>query len=208
MMKTDLLLQMLEQPQQYTADEWREILADEECRELYTLMSKTQSAVDADRADREITDEMIDAEWQHVVHERRRVKHALLYKFAAMFAGILMLSGITFAAIQWWGFVPSPRSGGSEYVQMADTTRQQTAPAPERGEEGEVVTFDNVPLDSMLLEMADHYRMTVDFRRDESRLLRLHFVWKHSESLNQVVERLNNFEAVNIVCTPETLIVK
>ena len=45
MNKTDLLLQMMEQPQHYTAEEWQEILADEECRELYTLMSKTQSAI-------------------------------------------------------------------------------------------------------------------------------------------------------------------
>ena len=56
MNKTDLLLQMLEQPQRYTAEEWQEILADDECRELYTLMSETQSAVDAARADEEVTD--------------------------------------------------------------------------------------------------------------------------------------------------------
>lgn len=42
MNKTDLLLQMMEQPQHYTAEEWQEILADEECRELYALMSKTR----------------------------------------------------------------------------------------------------------------------------------------------------------------------
>ena len=42
MNKTNLLLQMMEQPQLYTAEEWKEILADEECRELYMLMSITQ----------------------------------------------------------------------------------------------------------------------------------------------------------------------
>ena len=60
MNKTDLLLQMMEQPQRYTTSEWQEILADEECRELYTLMSKTQSAVSAAHADETITEEMID----------------------------------------------------------------------------------------------------------------------------------------------------
>ena len=50
MNKTDRLFQMMEQPQRYTADEWQEILADDECRELYTLMSKTRSAFDAARA--------------------------------------------------------------------------------------------------------------------------------------------------------------
>ena len=66
MNKTDLLLQMMEQPHQYTAEEWQEILADDECRELYILMSMTQSAVDAARVDKEVTDEMIDGEWQRL----------------------------------------------------------------------------------------------------------------------------------------------
>ena len=74
MNKTDLLLQMMEQPQHYTAEEWQEILADEECREIYTLLSKTQSAIDAARADQEVTDDMIDAEWQRLSDEKQEVR--------------------------------------------------------------------------------------------------------------------------------------
>ena len=59
MNKTDPLFQMMEQPQAYTDQQWQDILSDEECRELYTLMSKTQSAFDAQK---EIGDETIDAE--------------------------------------------------------------------------------------------------------------------------------------------------
>ena len=90
-----------EQPQHYTEEEWQEILADEECRELYALMSKTQSAIYATRADQEVTDDMIDAEWQRLSDEKQEVrneKYSLL-KFVAMFVGILMLSGIAYAAI-------------------------------------------------------------------------------------------------------------
>ena len=47
MNKTELLFQMMEQPQLYTAEEWQEILSDEECREIYTLMAKTKSAFDS-----------------------------------------------------------------------------------------------------------------------------------------------------------------
>ena len=56
--------------------------------------------------------------------------------------------------------------------------------------------------------MAGYYGVAVEFQFDEARQLRLHFVWDHNESLDQVVERLNNFEAVNIVCEPKKLIVK
>ena len=96
MNKTDLLLQMMEQPHRYTAEEWQEILSVVECRELYTLMSMTLSAVDAARADKEVTDEMIDGEWQRLSSVQSSFQ---LRKFAAMFVGILMLSGIAFAAI-------------------------------------------------------------------------------------------------------------
>ena len=35
MNKTEQLLKMLEHPEQYSEQQWQEILADEECRELY-----------------------------------------------------------------------------------------------------------------------------------------------------------------------------
>ena len=68
--------------------------------------------------------------------------------------------------------------------------------------------FNNVSLDTMLNEIAGNYHLTVEFQREESRQLRFHFEWKFSESIDRVVERLNNFEAVNIICEPEKLIVK
>ena len=99
MNKTDLLLQMMEQPHRYTADQWQEILADEDCSELYTLMSKTRSAVEAERADEEITEHMIDEEWQRLEHVHSRQRFSVFYKIAAMFSGILMVSGIAYATI-------------------------------------------------------------------------------------------------------------
>ena len=60
----------------------------------------------------------------------------------------------------------------------------------------------------MLIEMAGYYGVAVEFQLEEARQLRLHFVWDHNESLDQLVDRLNNFEAVNIIYEPEKLIVK
>jgi hypothetical protein len=60
----------------------------------------------------------------------------------------------------------------------------------------------------MLIEMADYYGVAVEFQLEEARQLRLHFVWDHNESLDQLIDRLNNFEAVNIIYEPEKLIVK
>ena len=128
MNKTDLLLQMMEQPQHYTAEEWQEILADEECCELYTLMSKTQSAIDAARAEEEITDDMIDAEWQRLSHEKREVKSekSSLFKFAAMFVGILMLSGIAYAAFHVVRHKETPKEQRTSVVARAQHSTLNT----------------------------------------------------------------------------------
>ncbi len=65
--KTDLLLRMMEQPELYTDEQWCDILSDDECRQLYTLMALTKGATDAARADAALTDEEIEEEWEKVM---------------------------------------------------------------------------------------------------------------------------------------------
>ena len=67
MNKTDLLFQMLEQPERYSEAQWQEILADDECRELYTLMAKVKSTAPSP----EVSGETIDAEWERLAQSQR-----------------------------------------------------------------------------------------------------------------------------------------
>ena len=64
--KTDVLLRMMEQPERYTEEQWRDILSDSECRELYTLMAMTGGSLDAAKADAALMEEDIAAEWERV----------------------------------------------------------------------------------------------------------------------------------------------
>ena len=184
MNKTDLLLQMMEQPQHYTAEEWQEILADEECRELYTLLSKTQSAIDAARADQEVTDDMIDAEWQRLSHEKREVrseKYSFL-KFAAMFVGILMLSGIAYAAIHIVSHYNAPKEQDTEIIKNSQpSTASSQLAEPDTTATLQPKLYDN---------------------------LRLFYQWKPEYTLEKVVEMLNNFEWIQIQTENDTLFIK
>ena len=54
--KTELLFRMMEQPEKYDDRQWREILSDKECHELYTMMTATRSALDAERYDQQTDD--------------------------------------------------------------------------------------------------------------------------------------------------------
>ena len=187
MYKTDLLLQMMEQPQHYTAEEWQEILADEECREI-------------SRADQEVTDDMIDAEWQRLSDEKQEVrseKYSLL-KFAAMFVGILMLSGIAFAAIHI-----ASHYNASEQETKVIKNSQSSNSSPQLAEPDTIATpqpklYDNVPLGEIFEELSGYYNVKVVYQNEDAPRLRLFYQWKPEYTLEKVVEMLNNFEWIQI----------
>ena len=212
MNKTDLLLQMMQHPEEYTADEWQDILADDECRELYTLMSKTQSAIDAARAEEDITEEMIEAEWQRFSSEKIEVKSEKypFLKIAAMFVGILMLSGIAYAAIH----IISHNAGVDE---RAQTQEVQNINSPKNDATAETLTadsipqtriFENTPLDEMVSEIAHYYNKVADIQSEEAHELRLYYKWEPKDSLESVVDDLNHFDRVSLAIEDDKLIVK
>lgn len=174
-----------------------------ECREYYEEMLTTA--------------ELLRPKYSPVIEsEKVKVKSgktatvSILHKVAALFAGMILLSGIAFAAIHI--LHQNQKSTTSQPEQTGNVTKpvsivpDDTITTDTLYVESRV--FDNVPLDTMLNEMASFYQTAVEFQREESRQLRLHFKWKRSESLDRVVERLNNFEAVTIIREPEKLIVK
>ena len=214
MNKTDLLLQMMEQPQHYTAEEWQEILADEECRELYTLLSKTQSAINAIHAENDITDEMIDAEWQRLTpahHTSKSSSHYFqLRKITAIFIGILMISGIALAAIH----ISRHVSGNRDAAELQSPTQearisnsnQQTVETDSISTEPKL--YDNVPLGEIFQDISNHYNVKVVYQNEDAPRLRLFYQWKPEYTLEKVVEMLNNFEWIQIQTENDTLFIK
>lgn len=199
--KTDLLLRMMEQPHEYSEQQWQEILADEACRELYTLMSDVNSAC---HLQREVSDEEMAAEWRRL---QKRGRGSWL-RIAAMFIGIVMLSGIAFAAIHM-----VRHQQRQEKAQSADTLRQAAAPArptlrPAVPQDTAAVVFDNVALDKIITQIAAYHHMEAEIADGEARDLRFYFVWRQQDCLSAVVEQLNQFQRVNIVVERAKLIVR
>ena len=209
MNKTEQLLKMLERPEQYTERQWQDILADDECRELYTLMSMTQSAIDAARADEEITDNMIDAEWQRFKSEKQEVKSERysFLKIAAMFVGILMLSGIAFAAIHIASHNNAPKAQDEVITNsQPSTSRSQLAESDTIPLQPRL--YDNVPLGEIFEELSGFYNVKVVYRNEDAPRLRLFYQWKPEYTLEKVVEMLNNFEWIQIQAENDTLFIR
>ena len=204
MNKTDLLLQMMEQPHRYTAEEWQEILSDDEGRELYTLMSMTQSAVDAARADKEVTDEMIDEEWQRLSSVQSSFQ---LRKFAAMLVGILMLSGIAFAAIHIISHSDSHKEKETVVVSNASSLTHQSSQSQDTIGVPQPKLYENVPLSDIFDELSSYYQIKAVYRNDATRQIRLFYQWKPEYTIEKVVDMLNNFEWLQLELKNDTLYV-
>jgi len=201
--RIERLLQLMDQPENFTEAEARELLADEDNRDLYRLLADVSRAYDTPApADTEQALAQFEAS-QSVPAAR------LWRKLAAAVVGLLVVSGLAFAAISMGG-----RQGSRELAQAetpavsspaADTAREvsplQAAPAPVR-------VFDDVALSDLLSELAAHYRLSVVYAPAARRNLRLHFSWDRQAPVETVVAALNHFEKVQLKLNHDTLTVE
>ena len=221
--RIEWLLELQEHPEQLTDEQLQQILADDEMRQLVQQLGFAKRAFKHDALKSDTPD--VDAEWEKFAashaealdaldEEKAKPRfHAYLFthKVAASFIGVLLVSGIAFAAVQIVRNINTlkPQLPSTEQVidtkpvtsLPADTVKTDTIPT-------EPYVFNNVPLDSMITAIAAAYGVQVEFENEAARQLRFHFVWKREDSLSRVVEKLNTFEAVNIVEEDKTLVVK
>ena len=216
MNKTEQLLKMLEHPERYSEQQWQEILADDECRELYSLMAKTRSAFTSEQADERLTNEMINEQWQRLDAEYpTRAAILPLWRKAAAAVVAVATIGIAVAAIH---------TGFFGLKQADNQTEQTTKPQQEQvGQEPSTATpeqpvdtldtaqpqlFEEAPLEQVLTVLAAHYGVEVEYCTDDVRSLRLFYQWEPEYTLDKVVEMLNNFEAFSIRHEGKKLIVE
>lgn len=189
--KTKMFLDMQEHPEKYS--DWQ----------IEAMMEELDQMPD------------VEKEWNKF---EQRHKHTTMLssrrwmKIAATFVGMFLVSSIALAAIHIIQQISDKRkpkatnqevynSKKRQQIISADTIKPDTTAA-------ELRIFENVPLDSMLIEIAGFYHVGIEFQDDEKCQLRFHFIWKRNESIDKVVERLNNFEVLNITQEPDKLIVR
>ena len=201
------LLEMLDHPEAYTEQEIHDIINhDENTRETYRLM------VEAKRSSRNRRNEApvdVDAAWQRF-HQRLQPKQRGRgwMKMAASFIGVLLVSGITFAAIHivrhYVGQdMPTPPQETEvavphQQVALDDTVKVEKTDTIAPKATMEPVVFDNVPLEEMLPKIAAHYEATVTFANEKAQQLRFRFVWNPQQDIDQVVNDLNQFESLTV----------
>ena len=206
--KSELLFQMMEHPERYSDEQWSEVLADDECKELYTMLSKIQSAIEVEC----IGKQQIDREWdKFLVKHDARGKSLHWQRIAAVAAVAIVCVGLAIAAVYTHFF--STNDTGKRPTPTVEnataTTKTVTISGKEvQAEETQPHLYDNVPLEKIINDMSAYYNVQVEWRSDEARDLRLYYQWEPSFTLDKVVDMLNSFEAINITREGDKIIIK
>lgn len=200
--KEDKLAKVLdatEHPEQFTDEQLEELLRDEECAAYYRLMCEASSAFAETHTESE---EEIEAEWQRIAN--RHKSRLVLRKVAAVIVAVIVMSGISYAAVR---LMQSHHQPVPESVQTAtQAAENQTAPITETGDS--LHTFRNAELQDILAAVSAHYQLQTEYRSGEARHVRLYIKWNKAECVDSMLQRLNKFEKVSLTRSGDHILVE
>ncbi len=212
--KLEQLLLMAEHPEQYTDEQIEKLLADKEARAYYELMATARSGFEY-RKSSQAAHNTESSSSQHLSsntqyqspntnhqspntnHQSLTTQHPIWRRVAAVVAVLLVISGLALAAI----FMerrqqPAPPANTQQPSPITHHPAAVTPLAPQP--EPQQVLFEDAELQTILQQVGEYYQKKVVFSNDSTRHIRLYIKWNQAESANEMIERLNNFEKVNI----------
>lgn len=237
--KWDMLLDLLEHPEKYSETQKDELLGDEEVNELYLQLVETRQSLDFGKSKEEMKMPSIDAEWEKLKDEMKlkemqqkeeMSQNAETQQTAKLFplwspmrkvaavAAVLVVSGITFAAIHLVtrSHQPSDKNNTELVASRKDSIQQVSAPQKSNIEEKTdsaslaqlPLVYENAELQNILTPIAGHFHLQVTYQNESARHIRLFLQLEKNMSLDDIIELLNHFEKVNIRHEGQTLIVE
>ena len=181
--------------------------------EIEAMMDDLDQVPDVDEAWQQFESEKLIVEREEFATALPTVlSHSSLRKMAASFIGLLLVSGVAFAAIHivrqyQKPEVPLSADTVAEENSLRSTLRSSLQADTVTVKSGPVV-FDNIPLDSIVKDIATYHHLDMDLQNEQASLLRFYFVWNQDDGLQEVIEKLNMFEQVNLAVENGKLIVR
>lgn len=232
--KWDMLLNLLEHPEKYSETQKDELLGDEEVNELYQQLIETRQSLDFAKSKEKMKMPSIDAEWEKLKEEKQQKEEmsqnaetqqtAKLFSLwspmrkVAAVAAVLVVSGITFAAIHLVtrSHQASDKHNTELVASQKDSIQQVSAPQKSNIEEKTdsaslaqlPLVYENAELQNILTPIAGHFHLQVTYQNESARHIRLFLQLEKNMSLDDIIELMNHFEKVNIRYEGQTLIVE
>ena len=197
--KIQLLLDMQEHPEQFSEQALQTMLDDPEVRELMEATAQLKQAMMSNENDVN----NVDAEWQRFAqtHLTEQKQERSWLKIAATFIGILMMSGIAFAAIHIIRHVSNVGVESHPPIQETTIANPHQLPADTLKTDSippKVVRYDEATLEKILTDMADYYGLSLIWKSEDAKTLRLFYVWNRQLSASESTKQLNNFERFHL----------
>lgn len=200
--KYDIVLDIIEHPDNYTSGQLEDILSDPETREIYNLLCKTESAV---KADNKID---VDAEWERFSKKyAMRPRRSFLW-FGSRAASIAAVVGTSLVAVAAGIAVTvsvidhksEPIAEEAMPATSVSTVTTDTLSAVNDTVRVviEPVMFEDETLENIMKGVSDAYGVEVMFNNKEAASLHLYYKLDPSLPLDEVVEQLNTFEQIDI----------
>ena len=129
-------------------------------------------------------------------------------RVAAMFVGVLMLSGIAYAAISHFIMVEDkPKVAMTErkpdVKKMEKTYGVEMTPTKKAP-----VIFNNVELQQIMQYVADGYGVKVEFKNKSARTIRFYLQWEADDTLQEIIDKINHFEKVHLTLNEGTITIQ
>lgn len=206
--KIDRLLDAMENQEHCTATEIDEMLQDPEIQETFNLLDKIKSSLLT------ISSPDVDNEWEKFKNSHRNFVCKCRFQLSELFStktvasiaiGIISLSAV--AAIVGLGIrniktTDSDAKSEVEIIHGIDTAvaHRDTIKSLEVVEVSspEIIVFDEETLETIINRIATYYGYEVIFDNSSTKSLRLYFRWNQQETIEEVVESLNNFEQISL----------
>lgn len=157
----------------------------------------------------EVSD-IVDEEWQKFEAKNflpRRRSWGWV-QIAATTICILMLSGITYAAInhlistdQKPGIAVTDRK--PDVKKVMKTYGQKAVPANQAP-----VVYNNVELRQIMQRIADGYGVKVVFKNEKASSLRFFLQWEADDTLQEIIDKINHFEKVHLTLNEEIITIE
>ena len=162
------------------------------------------------------TSEFIDEEWTKFEAEHFPSTNAgtvrdkrFFLKIAASFIGILLISGIAYAAVH---FIRSQASAGRSEETLAITSPRPTTADAQLAEQDSTlmqpIVFEDAELVTILDDIATFYQVEPVFKKEDSKHIRLYFTWNKKQDLDTIIDTFNKFERIHITRYDKILIIE
>ncbi len=219
--KLEILLDMIEHPERYTEQQISDLLADEEMRKHYDVMVRLRGAyinkgvkdsphalpvregAECIRLDESYLPSKVSAPslTGRAGGESERAWSSL-HRIAAIFLAAAFLGGLA------WAFVPLLRFNQTTEPPQPTKVSAPSLTGRAGGESASILSFSNLPLDSILTVVATHYNCEVCFRDSAAMGMKFITTWNPEDSLAAFIDHLNMFDGLHLTLQGDTIFVE